>query len=91
MNHTNRLETLANAIVPEAIEWVNELRTYRTYQGKDLEYFRKARIGVGVISTAGRLLATIENARSIDLAISQSRVSRNQGELKEQTPLALNS
>ncbi len=61
------LDRLVDAIVPEAVEWVAQLRAYRTYQGKDPEYFRKARIGLGVVSTAVRLCATRENARTNDL------------------------
>jgi len=67
MSKPARLETLADAIVPEAIEWVGELRKYRTYQGKDPEYFRKARIGLGIVGAGVRILATIENNRSNDL------------------------
>ena len=67
MNRQDRLEALADAVVPEAIEWVKELRRYRVYQGKDLEYFRKARIGLGVVSNGVRLCATAENARTNDL------------------------
>src|SRR4051812_15146588 len=66
MNRQERLEALAEAIVPEAIEWVKELREYRTYQGKDPEYFRKARISLGVVGSAVRLCATAENARTND-------------------------
>lgn len=67
MDRQDRLEALAAAVVPEAIEWVKELRRYRTYQGKDNEYFRKARIGLGVVSNGVRLCATAENARTNDL------------------------
>ncbi len=67
MSKPERLETLANAIVPEAIEWIAELKKYRTYQGTDPEYFRKARIGLGVVGAGVRILATIENNRSNDL------------------------
>jgi hypothetical protein len=67
MNRTERLEALASAVIPEAVEWVSELRKYRTYQGKDPEYFRKARVGLGVIGSGVRLCATIENSRTNDL------------------------
>jgi hypothetical protein len=67
MNQKQRLESLADTLIPEAIEWVKELRAYRVYQGKDTEYFRKARTAVGVIGGAVRLCATIENSRSNDL------------------------
>ncbi len=62
-----RLEQLAEAVIPEAIEWVEELRSYRTYKGKDAEYFRKARIALGVVGSGVRLCATIENSRTNDL------------------------
>lgn len=62
-----RLETLADAVIPESVEWVKELRRYRVYQGRDAEYFRKARLGLGIIGSAVRLCATIENSRSNDL------------------------
>ena len=62
-----RLEQMADAIVPEAIAWVAELRKYRVYQGKDPEYFRKARIGVGIVGAGVRLLATVENNHSNEL------------------------
>ena len=67
MNRQEQLENLADAIVPEAIEWVHELRAYRTYQGKNQEYFRKARIGLGVLNGAVRICATRENARTNDM------------------------
>ena len=67
MNRQERLEALAEAVVPEAIEWVKELRAYRIYQGKDPDYFKKARIGIGVVGGAIRLCATAENARSNDI------------------------
>lgn len=67
MNRTERIDALAEAVIPEAIEWVKELRAYRIYQGKDPDYFRKARIGIGVVGGAIRLCATAENARSNDL------------------------
>lgn len=67
MNQADRLEALADAVVPEAIEWVKELRRYRAYQGKDAEYFRKARLGVGVIGSAVRICATTENHRTNNL------------------------
>lgn len=70
----NRLEELADVIVPEAKQWVRELSAYRTYKGKDLEYFRKARIGLGVVSNAVRLCATMENARSNDLIAARLQV-----------------
>lgn len=73
MKREDRMEALAQVVVPEAIEWVGELKRYRAYQGKDLEYFRKARIGLGVVSNAVRLCATIENARTNDLV--QARLS----------------
>jgi len=62
----NRLEDLAGSVVPEAIEWVKELRAYRIYKGKDPEYFRKARIGMGIIGAGVRICATIENSRTND-------------------------
>lgn len=74
MNRTERLEALAAAVIPEAIEWVAELRKYRTYQGKDPEYFRKARIGLGVVGSGVRLCATIENSRSNDLVQERLRL-----------------
>lgn len=67
MNRPDRLEALSEAVIPEAIEWVQELRAYRIYQGKDAEYFKKARIGIGVVGGAIRLCATAENARTNDL------------------------
>ena len=67
MSKPERLETLADAIVPEAIEWIAELRKYRTYQGKDPEYFRKARMAIGAIGNAVRLCATIENNHANEL------------------------
>jgi len=63
----DRLEQMADAVVPEAVAWISELRKYRTYQGKDPEYFRKARVGLGVVGNAVRLLATVENNRSNEL------------------------
>lgn len=66
MNHKARLETLAEAVIPEATEWVKELREYREYQGNDPQALSKAKIGVGVISSAIRLCATIENSRTND-------------------------
>jgi hypothetical protein len=67
MTRQERLDSLAEAVIPEAIEWVKELRAYRTYQGKDNpEYFRKARISLGVVTSAVRLCATVENARTND-------------------------
>lgn len=67
MDRNDRLKNLADALIPEAVEWVAELRAYRIYQGKDEEYFRKARIGLGIVSSGVRLCATIENAKSNDL------------------------
>lgn len=75
MSHESRLETLANAVVPEAVEWVKELQAYRIYKGKDAEYFRKARIGLGVVGSAVRLCATIENNRSNALIEERLRAS----------------
>ncbi len=69
----DQLETLADVIVPEAVEWVEQLKEYRKYKGRDQEYFRRARLGVNVISNAVRLCATIENSRSNDLV--QKRLS----------------
>ena len=67
MNQKERLESLANAVIPEAVAWVDELKAYRLYQGKDQDYFKKARVGLGVVSGAVRLCATIENSRTNDM------------------------
>lgn len=67
MNRQERLEALASAVIPEAIDWVKELRAYRVYQGKDPDYFKRARIGLGVVGSAVRLCATAENARTNDM------------------------
>lgn len=67
-----RLDLLAEAVIPEAVEWVKELRKYRIYQGKDQEYFKKARVGVGVIGAAVRISATIENSRTNDAIESRT-------------------
>jgi hypothetical protein len=80
MNRTERLEALAAAVIPEAVEWVAELRKYRTYQGKDPEYFRKARLGLGVVGSSVRLCATIENSRGNDLVAERLRAI-SEGEL----------
>lgn len=74
MKQKERLEALAEVAVPEAIEWVNELRKYRIYQGKDPEYFKKAKIGLGVLGRAVSLSATIENSRGNDLIESRVKV-----------------
>ena len=78
MNRQDRLEALAAAVVPEAIEWVKELRAYRIYQGKDLEYFRKARIGLGVVGAGVRICATIENSRSNNLVEARLKALEGQ-------------
>lgn len=63
----NDLEVLKKAIIPEAVGWVEQLKAYRLHKGKDLEYFRRARLGVSIVSAAVRLCATFENARSNDI------------------------
>jgi hypothetical protein len=73
MERKDRLEALADVVIPEAVEWVSELRAYRAYQGKDPEYFRKARIGLGVVGSAVRLCATIENGRTNDMVEARLR------------------
>jgi hypothetical protein len=85
MDQRQRLEVLAEAVVPEAVAWVDELRRYRVYQGKDLDYFRKARVGVGVISNAVRLCATVENSRTNDAIERRMAASpaRNRRQLTE--------
>jgi hypothetical protein len=85
MKPQQRLESLADALIPEAIEWVKELRAYRIYQGKDLDYFRKARIGISAISGAVRICATLENARTNDLVQARLEAGTPEGE----TPKAL--
>ncbi len=62
-----RLEDLAAALVPEAIEWINELRRYRMYEGTDARYYQKARTGINLLGHSVRICATIENARSNEL------------------------
>lgn len=64
-----RLESLASAIVPEAVEWVEQLKEYRKYSGRDIEYFRRARVGVSIISAAVRLCATVENSRTNNMLL----------------------
>jgi hypothetical protein len=86
VNQNERLEKLADAVIPEAIEWIEELRAYRTYQGKNPEYFRKARIGVGIIGGAIRLCATVENMRTNELI--QMRMMSAPGETKRLAALA---
>jgi hypothetical protein len=78
VNQHERLERLAEAVIPEAIEWVAELRKYRVYQGKDAEYFKKARVGLGVISSGVRLCATIENSRTNDLVETRVKALESQ-------------
>lgn len=80
MNQKERLEKLAEVVIPEATEWVNELRAYRIYQGKDRDYFQKARVGLGVITSAVRLCATIENSRTNDLVAQ--RLLNETGDVK---------
>lgn len=87
MNQQDRLEALAAAVIPEAIDWVEELKAYRTYQGKDPEYFRKARIALGVVGAGVRLCATIENSRTNDLV--QRRMLSESVDLQPSTPAPL--
>jgi len=82
MKREDRIEALAKAVVPEAVEWIKELHRYRTYQGKDLDYFRKARIGLGLVSNAVRLCATMENARSNDMILARLKSGDLRGETK---------
>lgn len=77
----DNLETLADAIVPEAVEWVEQLKEYRKYKGRDQEYFRRARIGVNIISAAVRLCATAENSRTNDY-IQQRLIEQDMLKLK---------
>lgn len=65
--HEKYLNDLAAGLVPESIEWIEELKNYRKYQGADARYFQKARLGVNVIGHAVRVCATIQNARTNDL------------------------
>lgn len=46
---------------------LEDYHAYRTYQGSNSEYFRKARLGVGVMSVYARVRGTRANERALDL------------------------
>ena len=52
----------------EAREWIAELKAYRAYQGSDRRYADKAKGGMSVISTVGRLRASEASRMAIELA-----------------------
>ena len=85
MNRQQALDALADAVIPEAIEWVKELKRYRVYVGKDRDYFHKARIALGVVSNGVRLCATRENARTNDLI--ESRLLKGGDPITKPMPL----
>ena len=80
ITHTEHLENLAAALVPESMEWIEELKAYRKYNGTDARYFQKARLGVNVIGHAVRVCATIQNARTNDLVAERMGAGELAGE-----------
>lgn len=56
-----------------ALESVTQLRSYFAYQGTDIRFFQKARIGAGMISAYARLRASETNRMAVELA-AESRL-----------------
>ena len=51
----------------EALGALDDYRAFRTYQGDNPVYFKRARIGVVVLSTYGRVRGTRANERALSL------------------------
>lgn len=60
-------QSLVDALEEEAVEQLDVIRAYRTYQGTNPDYKHRAKTAIGVIGAYVRLRATIENGRTNDL------------------------
>lgn len=55
------------ALEAEATQQLSEIRAYRTYQGNNPEYGKRAKMAIGVIGAYVRLRATIANEKTNEL------------------------
>ena len=60
-------EPFVKALESEAVEQLDAISAYRTYQGNNPDYAKKAKMAIGVIGSYVRLRATMANERSNDL------------------------
>jgi hypothetical protein len=55
------------ALEAEAVDQLAAIREYRTYQGNNPDYGKRAKMAIGVIGAYVRLRATMANEKSNDL------------------------
>lgn len=72
------------ALEAEAKDQLQAIREFRTYQGSNPEYHKRAKMAIGVIGNYVRLRATMANERSNDLIAMRMLGERPepQGELE---------
>jgi hypothetical protein len=68
-----------------ALGALEDYHAYRTYQGENPKYLERARLGIPVLSTYGRVRGTRANERQ--LALIERRFTS--GDVTPDTPLAL--
>lgn len=60
-------QPFVEALESEAVEQLETIKAYRTYQGTNPDYKQRAKMAIGVIGAYVRLRATMANERSNDL------------------------
>lgn len=68
-----------------ALGALDDYMEYRTYAGQNPDYYKRARLGIPVLSTYGRVRGTRANERQ--LALLERRIAS--GEVVPETPAAL--
>lgn len=60
-------EKFVEALADEATEQLQSIKAYRTYQGNNPDYGKRAKLAIGVIGAYVKLRGTIANERSNEL------------------------
>ncbi len=60
-------KSFVTALEGEAVEQLDAIKQFRTYQGNNPDYHKRAKMAIGVIGAYVRLRATMANEKSNDL------------------------
>lgn len=63
----NKSNTFIAALEEEATEQLDAIRQFRTYQGNNPDYNKRAKMAIGVIGAYVRLRATMANEKGNEL------------------------